>query len=138
MRRTLRVLLPAATLLAAVPLLAARHDAASHDAPALPHLKLKASFPAKDSTLTSSPDAVRLWLTEPADLPATRISVADAKGAAVPLAKLTRGTKASDPVEGRFAAPLTSGRYTVTWKAMSKDGHVVNGTFAFTVRLGGS
>jgi copper resistance protein C len=104
----------------------------------VPHLKLKASFPAKDSTLTTSPDAVRLWLTEPADLPATRIAVTDAKGASVPVAKLTRGANASDPVEGRFTAPLTSGRYTVTWKAMSKDGHVVNGTFGFTVRLSGS
>jgi methionine-rich copper-binding protein CopC len=32
-----------------------------------------------------------------------------------------------------FKSPLTAGGYKVTWKAMSKDGHVVNGTIAFTV-----
>lgn len=101
----------------------------------VPHLKLKRAFPAADTVLTSSPDAVRLWLSEPADLPATKIAVTTVAGAVVPVAKLTRGATREDPVVGAFTAPLATGTYTVTWKAMSKDGHVVNGKHNFRVAL---
>ncbi|MFN9795597.1 MAG: copper resistance protein CopC [Gemmatimonas sp.] len=100
----------------------------------LPHLKLKRSFPAKDTVLTSSPDAVRLWLTEKADLPATRITVTGAGNAAVATAKTTRGAAADAPIEATLTQPVGAGRYTVAWKTMSKDGHVVSGTFGFTVK----
>lgn len=100
----------------------------------LPHLKLKASFPAKDTVLTSAPDAVRLWLTEKADLPATRITVVNAAKQPLALAKPTRAAAADAPIEAKFTQPPAAGAYTVTWKTMSKDGHVVSGTFGFTVR----
>lgn len=103
---------------------------------AVPHLKLNRSFPTADTTLTSSPDAVRLWLSEPADLPGSKIAVTDAKGTPIALSALTRGAKADDPVVGKFVSPPTSGAYHIAWRAMSKDGHVVNGTIAFTVKLG--
>lgn len=100
----------------------------------LPHLKLKRSFPARDTVLTTSPDAVRLWLSEPAELPATKISVSTDTKAAVAVEKATRASGADAPIEAKFAKPLGAGHYTVTWKTMSKDGHVVNGTFGFTVK----
>lgn len=100
----------------------------------LPHLKLKRSFPAKDTVLTSSPDAVRLWLTERSELPATKITVTTDAKAPVATDKVTRAAGADAPIEAKFTAPLAAGRYTVTWKTMSKDGHVVNGTFGFTVK----
>ena len=102
----------------------------------LPHLKLKQSFPAKDTVLAKSPDAVRLWLTEKADLPATKITVTTDAKAPVPMAKPARGTEADAPIEARFTQPLAAGRYTVAWKTMSKDGHVVSGTFSFSVKPG--
>ena len=100
----------------------------------LPHLKLKRSVPAKDTVLTAAPDAVRLWLTEKADLPATKITVTSAANVAASLAKPTRGTEADAPIEAKFTQPVGPGRYTVAWKTMSKDGHVVSGTFGFTVQ----
>ena len=127
MTRSVRFVLPLVIAACVVPALAS--------AARLPHLKLKAIFPGKDTTLTTSPDAVKLWLSEPADLPATKVSVANATGAAVAVAKLTRGAQREDPVVAKFTAPLTNGKYTVTWKAMSKDGHVVNGVSSFTVAL---
>ncbi len=122
-----RLLVPGAAGAALVPLLLGAEP--------LRHLRLKHAFPAPDTTLTASPDAIRLWLSEPADLAATRIGVADAEGVAVPVAKLTRGPQRDDPVVARFEAPPGDGRYTVTWRAMSRDGHVVDGTYRFTVRL---
>jgi methionine-rich copper-binding protein CopC len=121
-----RMLLPAIVLAVVTP--------AMGSAARLPHLKLKRSFPAKDTVLTSSPDAVRLWLSEPAELPATKITVTSDAKAPVAVANATRAAGADAPIEARFAKPLTAGRYTVTWKTMSKDGHVVSGTFAFTVK----
>lgn len=103
-------------------------------ATALPHLKLNRSFPSKDTTLTSAPDAVRLWMSEKADLPGTKITVTDAAKAVVPTAKLTRAAAADAPIEARFAQPVGAGVYSVQWKTMSKDGHVVSGTFGFTVK----
>jgi len=122
----LRALVSLAALLAVVPV--------ASNAARLPHLKLKRSFPAKDTVLTSSPDAVRLWLTEKADVPATKITVTSGAAATAPTAKPTRGTGADAPIEAKFTQPLSAGRYTVAWKTMSKDGHVVSGTFAFTVK----
>jgi copper resistance protein C len=98
------------------------------------HLSLKAAFPAKDTTLTSAPDAVRLWFSEPADLAATKITVKTDGGAAVATAALTRGAQRDDPVVALFTAPPANGRYVIDWRTMSKDGHVVKGTHAFTVR----
>lgn len=121
-----RVLLPAITLAVVTP--------AMVTAARLPHLKLKRSFPAKDTVLTSSPDAVRLWLTERSELPATKITVTTDAKAPVATDKVTRAAGADAPIEAKFTAPLAAGRYTVTWKTMSKDGHVVNGTFGFTVK----
>ena len=121
-----RVLLPAIALAVVTP--------AMVTAARLPHLKLKRSFPAKDTVLTSSPDAVRLWLTERSELPATKITVTTDAKAPVATEKVTRAAGADAPIEAKFSTPLAAGRYTVTWKTMSKDGHVVNGTFGFTVK----
>lgn len=123
-----RFFLPALVLAAVAPAMVS----AAH----LPHLKLRAIFPGKDTTVVTSPDAVKLWLSEVADLPATKVAVANAAGAAVPTAALTRGATKEEPVVAKFTSPLGDGKYTITWKAMSKDGHVVSGVSAFTVKLG--
>lgn len=122
-----RVLFPVLAVAVALP--------AMGGAATLPHLKLRAIFPGKDTTVTTQPESVKLWLSELAELTATKITVSNAAGAAVPTAKLTRGTSKDEPVVAKFSTPLADGKYTITWKAMSKDGHVVNGASAFTVKL---
>jgi copper resistance protein C len=126
-RLALVAVLATAVVAAVVPMSSSHADARLH-------LSLKAAFPAKDTTLTSAPDAVRLWLSEPADLAATKIEVKNASGAVVPTAALTRGERREDPVVALFTTPPGNGRYVIDWRAMSKDGHVVKGTHAFTVR----
>lgn len=101
---------------------------------ALPHLKLVRSSPSADTVLAKSPDAIRLWLSEPADAAVSKITLATAApGANVALAKITQDTSKNAPLVAKITTPLPAGAYTVTWKAMSKDGHVVNGTFGFRV-----
>ena len=107
--------------------------ATSARAGAFPHLKLLKSSPVADTTLNASPDAIRLWLSEPAELPGTKISLATESGTAVETAPLTRAAASDAPVVAKITKPLTAGAYTVTWKAMSKDGHVINNSFGFKV-----
>lgn len=100
---------------------------------AMRHLKLNRSSPAADTVLSASPDAIRLWLSEPTQAPVSKITLTTAAGVAVALAPLTRDSAASAPLVAKLVKPIGAGSYTVTWKAMSKDGHVVNGTFGFRV-----
>ncbi|MBL0173038.1 MAG: copper resistance protein CopC [Gemmatimonadaceae bacterium] len=100
---------------------------------AMRHLKLLKSSPSADTTLTTSPDAIRLWLSEAVELPATKIQLETAAGMTVTLAALTSAATKNAPVVAAIPTPLAPGAYKVTWKAMSKDGHVVNGVFGFTV-----
>ena len=100
---------------------------------ALPHLKLLRSSPAADTVLTASPDAIRLYLSEPTQAPVSKITLATDAGVAVALAPLTRDTTKNAPLVAKLVKPIGNGAYKVTWKAMSKDGHVVDGTFNFRV-----
>ena len=97
------------------------------------HLKLLKSSPAAGTVLAKSPDAVRLWLSEPAEVPATKISVTTAAGAAIATAAVTHSHTKDAPLVALISKPLANGAYKVTWKTMSKDGHVVKGTFGFKV-----
>ena len=107
---------------------------AARPSAALPHLKLVRSSPAADTVLSTSPDAIRLWLSEPTQAPVSKISVASDAGVVVTLAPLTRDTTKSAPLVAKLVKPIGAGTYKVTWKAMSKDGHVVDGTFNFRIQ----
>jgi len=101
---------------------------------ALPHLKLVRSSPAADTVLLTSPNAIRLWLSEPTNAMVSKITLGTESGVPVPLGPLTGGTTSDAPMVATIPTPLANGGYKVTWKAMSKDGHVVNGVFAFRIR----
>ena len=117
------------TALSAAPTHAMRH---------LRHLRLLRAAPAADTVLTASPDAIRLWFSEPVNAAVSKVTLAAMGGASgganVTLAPLTRDAAKDAPLVAKLTAPLPVGSYTVTWKAMSKDGHVVNGTFGFQLR----
>ena len=99
----------------------------------LPHLHLLRSAPAADTVVTSSPDAIRLWFSEGASLPVTRLTLSLGT-ATIATGKPTRAAGAGQPIVFPLTAPLAAGRYSVKWKTMSADGHAVSGTFAFTVQ----
>ena len=126
-----RFVLLAVTAVAAVVLTAAPSNAML--AHARRHLKLLKTSPTADAVLTKSPDAVRLWLSEPAEVPATKITLTTAAGAAIATAAVTHAASKDAPLVALIPTQLASGAYKVTWKAMSKDGHVVKGTFGFKI-----
>jgi hypothetical protein len=98
-------------------------------AAAYAHTGLKASSPAADAAVAAPRT---LELTFEGDVRLTSVTLADAGGRekhldAVPTA-----------VASKFALaihePLAAGKYTVVWRAVGGDTHIVSGEFAFTVQ----
>lgn len=97
------------------------------------HLRLARSEPMADSTVTQVA-AVRLWFSQPVELGVTSIRLSGEGDRAVPLAALTKASRdVATPVVAGIPGTLEPGRYVVTWRTMSRDGHAVSGTFAFTL-----
>ena len=113
-------LLALVPLVAAGPVYAARHN------------RLVKAEPGVESTVAKSPGQIRLWFKEPPELAVSTIKLTD--GAAKPVP--TGEVKATDDklsVAAAVPAPLPAGKYVVTWKTAGTDGHVIRGSFGFTV-----
>lgn len=94
---------------------------------ALAHAHLKASTPAAGAHLAIAPAALTLEFSEPARLTALSI----AKAGEAPL-KLAAPSASASHVSIALPA-LTPGTWTVTYRALSADGHLVPGKLTFTL-----
>ncbi len=97
------------------------------------HLRLEKSSPA-DSSVVAPPTSVKLWFTQETQLPVTRVVVRSAAGDTIPVGAPTRAAAPDSPIDVPFKSAVGPGAYTVDWRTMAADGHVVRGTFRFTVR----
>ena len=97
------------------------------------HAALVRSTPAQRAMLTRSPDRVRLWFNEPLEAKFATISVWDAQSKQVDQQDGLVGPE--DPKALSVGIPtLGAGAYTVKYRVLSVDGHVVEGSLRFTVR----
>jgi methionine-rich copper-binding protein CopC len=98
---------------------------------AAPHLHLEASYPAADDALSAAPDTVRLWFNEEPELSLAAIGIESAQGQV----EVGDVEATDDPksVRARVVSMLAPGEYRVTWRAAGSDGHVVRGSYAFSV-----
>ena len=98
------------------------------------HAALVKSSPARRATLTAAPARVRIWFNERLEPAFSRLSVWDAAGAQVDLSDAR--IEPDDPTELSVGLPsLGPGTYTVRFRVLSVDGHVVESQFSFSVRL---
>jgi len=97
------------------------------------HLRLVSSDPAADATLAAPPAALRLTFSEAPELAVTTVRLRGPGDRAVALGRLARKPGDRATVVATPRAPLAHGRYELTWRTMSKDGHAMHGTFHFTV-----
>ncbi len=97
------------------------------------HAVLLASAPARRATLIEPPAQVELTFSERLEGAYARLMVEDAGGARVDRndAALAPGDERRVRVSLRLLEP---GTYTVRFRVLSVDGHVVESSFAFTVR----
>lgn len=94
---------------------------------------LISSDPPAGGTVTRMLTRVRLVFSEPLEAPLSEIGIVDVHG------RTRKLTVASDPRDVRaLVAPvdaLPDGAYRVVWRTVSADGHPVEGSFIFHVRV---
>jgi methionine-rich copper-binding protein CopC len=97
------------------------------------HAQLAKSVPARRAVLSRPPVQAQLWFTERLESAFSRLSVWDRSGAQVDLRDAHVGP--DDPRQLSVSLPaLAPGTYVVKFRALSVDGHVVEGEFPFTIR----
>jgi methionine-rich copper-binding protein CopC len=92
------------------------------------HAHLQKSSPVDGSVVTTSPSNLVLNLSEPARLTALSIQKGSEPKQDLKPLPTTAAQQITVPLP-----PLTPGTYSVSWRALSDDGHVMPGTLHFTV-----
>ncbi len=104
-------------------------------APAWPHAELLKSAPARRAVLRVAPSRIQLWVNERLEPDFARLSVWDATGTQVDTQDAR--VDSADPKRLSVGLPaLPPGTYTVKFRVLSVDGHVVESQFTFRVRPG--
>ncbi len=94
------------------------------------HSLLLSSVPPADAVVNGATTAVTLRFNNRIEKKLSQIRLVSPRGEAQPLT--VRSDGAVDALEAPLPA-LAAGRYRVDWRVLSTDGHVVSGTFAFSV-----
>ena len=99
-------------------------------ASAFAHASIRSEWPAYRERLNYSPRHIIIRFDQSVEVVPGAIRVLDPRGRdlAGPAQAIERGLEAPVPI-------LPKGPYTVRWKALSTDGHVVNGVYTFGVRV---
>ena len=97
------------------------------------HPKLNSASPAADVSSKVSPTEIKLNFSEGVIAKFSGLELKDEAGNTI-----TTGAPVNDPGDRRqlvvpLPAPLTAGRYKVTWHAVSEDTHRVKGEYSFGV-----
>jgi methionine-rich copper-binding protein CopC len=92
------------------------------------HAHLQKSSPADNSVITTPPSNLVLNFSEAARLTALSIQ----KGSESPQKLNPLPTTAAQQISVPLP-PLTRGTYSVSWRVLSDDGHVMSGTLHFTL-----
>jgi len=96
------------------------------------HFQLNKSAPEADSRI-ESPEEVRLWFSQAPQDNSMQIRLIDADGELVETGEVTRDAEDATVYSIAMNGSLPAAGYTVSWRAIGQDGHVVRGDFAFSV-----
>jgi methionine-rich copper-binding protein CopC len=98
------------------------------------HNRLVKAEPGIDSTVHRSPNRVELWFAERPDLGLTTIRLRLSEDS-TKLFKLGEVKAGADPhaAAATVPSPLPPGSYTVVYRTAGVDGHVVRGSYRFTL-----
>jgi copper resistance protein C len=98
-----------------------------------PHAYLVKSTPARRAVLSSSPARVVLWFNERLEAQFSQLSVWNIEGHQVDGGDVQVGPDDAKKLSVGIP-PLPAGAYTVKFRVLSVDGHIVEAEFPFTVR----
>ena len=102
-------------------------------APCFAHAKMVRSSPDKDAVLTESPKQVDVWFDDKVGTEYKALAVINSKGERVDNKDMVQ--EASDLAHFYVTVPaLTPDTYTVRYRAVSIDTHIVTGKYQFTIK----
>ena len=97
------------------------------------HSTLVRSRPPAGATLTTPPGEIILWFSERLERQFHAVMVTDERGRPIPTRNLRVDT--ADPTQLTVTVePLPPGVYQIRWRVLSRDGHVAEGAFSFSVQ----
>ena len=100
---------------------------------AWPHAKLVKSVPASRAVLSQTPAQVQLWFSERLEARFCQVSLWNAAGQRVEIGDIQ--VDPAEPNKLSVGLPaLATGIYTVKYRVLSVDSHIVENQFTFTVR----
>ena len=101
--------------------------------PAGAHAVLVRSTPPGRATLAEKPDRVQLWFNERLEPAFSSVSVWSSAGTQVDAGNARVGPDDAKRLSVTLP-PLPPGAYSVRYRVLSVDGHVVDSSFSFTIR----
>ena len=101
--------------------------------PAGAHAVLVRSTPPGRATLAEKPDRVQLWFNERLEPAFSSVSVWSSAGTQVDAGDARVGHDDAKRLSVTLP-PLPPGAYSVRYRVLSVDGHVVDSSFSFTIR----
>jgi copper transport protein len=96
------------------------------------HFALDRSAPEADATV-EAPSEIRLWFTEEPQEGTTSIRVVEAEDAGVHVTEVVQDEEDATSFYVQLHGALPAGTYTVSWRGMGDDGHVVRDSYQFSV-----
>ncbi len=102
-------------------------------AAALAHFKVAKTLPEDGATVDRPVRSLRIWFTQEPDLPLSKLELEGPDG---PLTVTGLHTMGEKDLMGRVSGAMPNGKYTAKWTAAGDDGHVLEGSWTFTVERG--
>lgn len=97
------------------------------------HASLVKSDPPRRASLSVPPKQIQLWFNEKIEASYASVTVLDAKKN--PITEKNPEVVADDPKSVVLSLPqIETGSYTVKYRVMSVDGHVIESSFDFNVK----
>jgi methionine-rich copper-binding protein CopC len=96
------------------------------------HFDLRSSSPEADATVTA-PEEIRLTFTEVPQDNSVAVRLIAPSGDAVETDEPTYDAEDRTTIHVALLGALPTGAYTVSWRGIGDDGHVVRGDFGFSV-----
>lgn len=103
-------------------------------ASALAHAMLVKAEPPRRATLTAAPKKVQLWFNEAVEKDYASLTLLDANETAVTEARPHVAPDDPNAIVLPLPDDLNPGKYTVKFRVLSVDGHVVDSSYDFTVK----